>query len=160
MYQQRSAARLLLRRNDFAAFGGENPSSGGIDLWEKFALYTTEQQTNPAALRAGGRRDLRNGFTQSKLRKQRFHRLHFLRQQLQQTQTTHDGLQSRFLIHEQRQAHSLQTIWPGKSLKHKSSMEFFSWGAFGLSFDLGACCLDEFSVVHAGRARGHASHAA
>src|SRR5713226_2821435 len=94
VYQKSSATRLRLRRDDFAPFGGENPHCGGIDLREEFALYAAQQQTNPAALRAHGGRDFRDGFTGSKLGKNRFHRLHLLRQQLQQTQSAHDALKS------------------------------------------------------------------
>src|ERR1700674_341944 len=160
MYQKSSAARLLLRRNDFAPFGGEHARRGGIDLREKFALHAAQQQTYPAALRACGQRDFRDRFTGPELRKKRFHRSHLLRQQLQQTQPAHHGLYSEFLIYKQRHAHSPQAILPRKSFKPKPPVQLFSRRAFRLSFDLRARSFDEFSVVNTGRARRHASHAA
>ena len=45
-------------------------------------------------------------------------------------------------------------------LEHESTVAFFSTWALCLPFDLRPRGLDEFSVVHAGRARGHAGHTA
>src|SRR5262249_34822901 len=116
---------LRLWSDDFAPFGGENARRGGIHLREKLPLHATKEQANTPPFCANGRSDFRDGFLGSEPRKQRFHRLPFLRNEVKNAQAANDGLQARFLIGEEWRAQAAQTIRTGKRFEEKTAMALF-----------------------------------
>ncbi len=160
MNEQSATASLRLGSDHFTAFGGENAGRCGIHLRKKFALHAAKKQPDAAAFWADGRSDFRDGFLGSEFRKQRFHGPPFLWKQFEQPQAANEGLQSGFLIGEERRAQSAEVIRPGERLIQKMTMTLFRGRTREIAFDLSACGFDKLSVIHAGRAGGHASHAA
>src|SRR5580704_10731995 len=90
--QQRSAAGLRVWRDDFAAFGGENAGSGGIDLRKKLTLHAAQEQANTAALRAHCRRDFSGCLVRPEFWEKGFHRLQLLWQELKQPRAAQERL--------------------------------------------------------------------
>ena len=160
VHEQRAAAGLRFWSDNFASFGGENAHRSRIDLREKLALNTAKEQAHAAALQAEGGRDFWNNFLRSEFGEQRFHRLPFLWKQLGQAQAANEGLQSRLLIREERRAQSTQAIRPRESLEQEMAVAFFGCQARKIAFNLRTRSFDELAVIHSGRARGHAGHAA
>src|SRR5207245_1334824 len=126
----------------------------------KFALHAAKEQPNAAAFWADGRSDFRYDFLGTKFGKQRLHGLPFFRKQFEQPQAANEGLQSRFLIGEEWRSQTAQAIRPRERLKQKMAMALLGGWPREIAFDLRARGFDEFAVIHPGRARGHASHAA
>jgi hypothetical protein len=68
-------------------------------------------------------------------------------------------LQTAFLVGEQRPAQKFQAIRPGESLKDQLPVQLVRRGTLIIAHDLCACGLDQFAIIHAGRARRHAGDA-
>src|ERR1700722_932183 len=60
--EERAAAGLILRRDDFAAFCRKHADRSGVYLGKKFALDTLEKQTDATPLGALGWSDARDEF--------------------------------------------------------------------------------------------------
>src|SRR5690349_3776746 len=136
VHEQRAATSLRLWSDDFAAFGGENTDRCGIHLREKFALHATKEQPDASAFWADGWSDFGDGFLGTKFGKQRLHGLPFLREQAEQPQAAHKGLQAGLLIREKGRAQSAEAVRLGKRLKQKMTMALLRRRAAEIAFDL------------------------
>jgi hypothetical protein len=156
---ERAAAGLLRRGDDFATFGGEDACGGGVDFGEKGALDAAEEEADAFAffaLGGGERRDRFDGFY---FGQKSVHRGEGFWEEFEETRGAKNRLQAGFLVHEERPAEEIETRWFSESFEEHAAMETFGRGAIIVAFDLRAGGFDEFSVVDAGGAGGHACDA-
>src|SRR5258708_9179081 len=124
--QQAHAARLLLRRDDFASRGGKHARRGRIYLRKKFALYASQQQANPQTLPTLGGSHLGDSIARRQVWEKRFHGLYLFRQKLQRARGAQQRLQPRLLVCEERPAHPSQAIRAGEYGQNKLPMQLLA----------------------------------
>ena len=160
MNEQRAAASLLRWRHNFAAFGGQDSGGGGVDVRKKCALDAAEEQADAFALFALGggygcdRLDWRSGGEQG------VHGGDGFWQCFEDTQRSQRGLHSAFLVGEQWPAQEFHAGWFREGFEEEAAMQFLRRGALVVALDLRASGFDQFPVVDAGGAGGHAGDAA
>jgi hypothetical protein len=159
MDAERAAAGLVLWGDDFTAFGGEDAGGGSVDVREKSALDTAEEETDTAALFALRESDGRDGFDRCDGRKQGVHGGDGFREKFEEADSAKSGLQAGFLVDEERPAEEIEASGMREGCEEQAAMEFFEGRAMVVAFDLGTSGLDEFAIFDAGGAGGHASDA-
>jgi len=157
---QCAAARLILWSDHFVAFSREHANRGGVDLRKKFALDATEEQADAETLFALRGSDFGDAFSGAKRRHQRFKSTDFLGEKLERAGFAEQTLQAGLLIEEQRPAQQTEAARVRKEREEQCTVKFFEWGARMEALDLCAGGFEEFAVVDAGGAGGHACHAA
>ena len=151
---------MRARGDDFVAFRGQHAGGGRIHLGEKDALHAAQQHGHaPAALAdlRGEFRHLRRG---PQIREKRFHRTQPLGEEFQDAELVRQLPQAGFLIELQRQEHGAQARRIGKGFEDELAEAPLRGRALVVAFNLRARGFNQFAVVHAGGAGGHARHAA
>ena len=155
---QRAAATLRAGGDDVEALGGEHPRRRGVDAGEELALDAAEQHADGAAARAPRRRVLGHPLGAGDRGGERFHGGQLRGQALQRA--AQPRRQARLLPGAQRAAQRAQPPRVREEAEDRRAQGPLGRRAVVVALDLRARRLDELVVLHAGRARRHARHAA
>src|SRR5712692_6703353 len=160
---QSAAAALLARRNHFAAFGGEDPRGGIIYVWKQDALHAPEQDADAQSRRALRLHPLRRFREQRAKRnsgKQHLHRAERRGKNLEHAKAFGEPADPQGLVKPDGQQQQPETRRVRKNGKDQPAIESLAERPRVIALNLRARGFDQFIVLYAGRARGHARHAA
>src|SRR5229473_3026837 len=160
---QSAAAALLARRNHFAAFGGEHPHGGVIYVWKQDALHAPEQDADAQSRRALRLHPLRRFREQRAKRnsgKQLVHRAERRGKNLEHAKAFDEPADPKGLVKPDGQQQQPETRRVRKNGKDQSAIQSLAERPRMIALNLRARGFDQFIVLYAGRARGHARHAA
>jgi len=101
MDSERTAATLLARNNNFAAFSSQHARRGRVHAREQDALHAAGEQSDTLAgrsLRGNVLRQMGEEFVERNIRKQGLRRTQLAGKQIQQASASHQRLQARRLV--------------------------------------------------------------
>ncbi len=157
---QGATAPLRALGDDVEALGAQHPGGRRVDAREELALHAAEQHADDPAPGAARRGPLGDPLRLAELGGQALHRRERRRQPVEQTGTPQGLGQAGALVEPQRSPRRPQPLGVREQREDPLAQRLVGRGAFVPALDLGAGVLDEPVVLHAGRAGGHAGHAA